>query len=727
MKLRYVRTTSYGAILCCLAATAQAEGPTYTNFGTTGLLEMPTAESAASGELATTLSYSDTAGYRTTLTFQLTERLSGSFRYAIFDIYGIERANGERRTFRTYDRSFDIEYRLTNEGQYMPAIAVGLRDFLGTGRYSSEYVVGTKSIGSNLKVTGGLGWGRMGERNGVSNPLGGNFENRNEVDVFDEDAGVNTGGQLSVKQWFRGDVAPFAGVEYNLSPDLSFKAEYSSIAYEKGLYTPAVDVSSPLNFGVSYRPRPGMEFGANYLYGNEFGLRATFTINPNERPTYSGLDVAPAPVKPRTEAQRAAQSWNRGTQPAIREALTGLLDVEGIDLIGLEMTDRTARVRYVNNRFRSEAQAAGRVSRMMTQVMPDSIETFVLEPSRRGVPLSAITVPRTQLEDLENTVGSTEAMFDALSVTPAGPTEPLDLAPVPSPRFEWGIGPYLDFLLFTPGDPVTADVGLAFDARYQVNRNLSFVGRTSISALGERDPVSTFVDSNDYVNVRTDTGYYGLTGGLRLDRLYAAYVDRLAPEVYGRLTAGYLEKMYGGVSGEVLYAPVDKSWAIGAELNYAKLRDQDMGFDFALYETQPNGDRVEVGDYDVVTGHLSGYYDIGDGFHAQVDVGKYLAGDYGATFSLDREFENGWTVGGFFTFTDMPFSQFGEGSFDKGIRLTIPADYFVGSPTRRSVNTGVRSLTRDGGARLQVAGRLYNTVRDGNLNELSDTSGRFWR
>ncbi|WP_177172623.1 YjbH domain-containing protein [Loktanella sp. DSM 29012] len=727
MTLKYARTTSYAALLTVLAAPLSAEGPTYTSFGTTGLLEMPTAESADSGELAITSSYSDTAGYRTTLTFQLNDRISGSFRYGVFDIYGSLRADGTRGIATTYDRSFDIQYRLTNEGRYLPAVAVGLRDFLGTGRYSSEYIVGTKSIGSNLKVTAGLGWGRMGERNGVSNPLGGSFETRDEPDVFDEDAGVNTGGQLSVEQWFRGDIAPFGGIEYTATPNLTFKAEYSSIAYEPGQARPAVQVSSPLNFGVSYRPKPGVELGASYMYGNELGLRATFTINPNERPTFSGLDRAPAPIKTRTEAQRAAQSWNRGAQPAIREALAGLLEIEGIDLIGLDMTDRTARVRFENNRYRSETQAIGRVARMMTQVMPDAIETFVLEPQRNGLPMSAVSLPRTDFEDLENTVGSTAAIFDEIAIAPAGPDAPLDLAPVPSPKFEWGIGPYLDFVLFTPGEPISPDFGLAFDAEYQATRKLSFVGRTSISALGARDPLVDFRDSNDYVNVRTDQTYFGLDGGLQLDRLYVSYADRLAPEVYGRLTAGYLEKMYGGVSGEVLYAPVDRRWALGAELNYSKLRDQDMGFGFALYETRRNGDRVEVGDYDVVTGHLSGYYDIGEGYHAQLDVGRYLAGDYGATFSLDREFDNGWRVGGFLTLTDMPFSQFGEGSFDKGIRLTIPADYFIGSPTRRTVSTGLRSLTRDGGARLRVPGRLYNSLRDGQFNDLEDTSGRFWR
>ena len=46
-----------------------------------------------------------------------------------------------------------------------------IRDSIGTGWYSSEYIVGTKSIGS-LTVTAGLGFGRLAGRDTISNPLG---------------------------------------------------------------------------------------------------------------------------------------------------------------------------------------------------------------------------------------------------------------------------------------------------------------------------------------------------------------------------------------------------------------------------------------------------------------------------------------------------------------------------------------------------------------------------
>ena len=168
----------------------------------------------------------------------------------------------------------------------------------------------------------------------------------------------------------------------------------------------------------------------------------------------------------------------------------------------------------------------------------------------------------------------------------------------------------------------------------------------------------------------------------------------------------------GRVSGELLWKPVNSRLALGIEANYALKRDYDQLLGFQGYR--------------VATGHASAYYDFENGFLAQVDVGRYLAGDIGATFSIDRVFNNGWSVGGFFTRTNVSAAEFGEGSFDKGIRFTIPVTWFLGSPSQRSVGTTIRPIQRDGGARVHVPGRLYEQVRGAHRNVLSEQWPRFW-
>jgi len=163
----------------------------------------------------------------------------------------------------------------------------------------------------------------------------------------------------------------------------------------------------------------------------------------------------------------------------------------------------------------------------------------------------------------------------------------------------------------------------------------------------------------------------------------------------------------------VLYRPVDSRFAFGAELNYARQRDFDMLFGFQ--------------EYDVVTGHASAYFDVGNGFDAQIDAGRYLAGDWGATFTLAREFNNGVRLGGYFTLTDVPFDDFGEGSFDKGITVDFPLSWFTGEPSRARLSQTIQPLLRDGGARLNVDNRLYDLTSDYGAPELTDGWGRYLR
>ena len=75
-----------------------------------------------------------------------------------------------------------------------------------------------------------------------------------------------------------------------------------------------------------------------------------------------------------------------------------------------------------------------------------------------------------------------------------------------------------------------------------------------------------------------------------------------------------------------------------------------------------------------MTGHFNLYYknDLFFPVDIHLSYGEYLAGDIGYTFDLSRKFNNGVTMGAFFTKTDVTSEQFGEGSFDKGVYFSIP-------------------------------------------------------
>ena len=167
--------------LCPVPVAADSLTTTVTNsYGVPGeLIDMPTAEMAPDGQLSATAFYFDGFG-RSTLTFQITPWLSGSFRYA-----GTKDLTPQFSTY--YDRSFDLKLRLLKEGTYTPAVAIGLQDFVGTSLLGAEYLVASKSFGDRLRVSGGFGWGRLGSRN--------NFNGFGTRDPFSF-AGIGTGGNV---------------------------------------------------------------------------------------------------------------------------------------------------------------------------------------------------------------------------------------------------------------------------------------------------------------------------------------------------------------------------------------------------------------------------------------------------------------------------------------------------------------------------------------------------
>lgn len=689
----------------CVVTPSSAQESTawgYTTYGIPGLIDMPAAPTRPDGELAFNVSHFRNQT-RNTLTFQVTPRLSASFRYA--NLYDVAPDGGEVVDFR-FDRSFSVHYRIADEERWRPALAFGINDILGTGFYSSEYVVATKNLGSRLRVSVGLGWGRLAGVNGFSNPL--NFLGE-EWDTRDfEQSGF--GGEFNASNWFRGDAALFGGIEWQATDRLRLIAEYSSDDYPfEDPY--AFTQNSPVNLGLSYALTPSWTLSANYLYGSELGIQLGYDFNPRFPRHPSGLDPAPPPVltSPADPTVAASFDLNEGGAFGAESRAERELAAQGLFLHGFTLSGDAAFVEIENPTYREAAQAVGRTARALTRTMPSNVTTFSITLIERGLPVSTTTVRRADLEALEHEVDGSWELFARAQVTDAGPgTDPQGGL---FPRFTWGLTPTVSTSLFEPDAPLRVDLGATLSASYEIAPGLELSGaiyKPLLGNLGDSDIVSDSV----LPHVRSDSAIYAREGDPAITSLTAAWRFRPAENLYGRVTVGYLEPMFGGVSTELLWKRDDSPFGLGVEVNMVRQRDYDQ--------------RLGFQDYEVVTGHVSGYWDLG-GYHAQVDLGRYLAGDWGGTLTLDREFGNGWRVGGFATLTDVPFEEFGEGSFDKGIRLTIPLDYVLGRPTRQTRDFIVRPVLRDGGARLDVEDRLYEVVRDEQGIELQDGWGRFWR
>lgn len=694
-----ILVSSFG-VLSCNTVAAQSVFDANT-FGMPGHVNMPSALAFDDADFVTSFALTETRR-KYTLTFQMTPRLTGAFRYSIIDNF-----RGGRG--QLFDRSFDLQYRLLDEGRLTPGVAIGLRDFIGTGVYSGEYVVASKHLTPDILGTAGIGWGALATRNGFDNPLGQIDDRFNQ-----RQREQSLGGELNTTQWFRGEAAFFGGLTWQVDDLLSVSAEYSSDATQLSGDRNDTDVS-PLNFGVSYQIRPGITLGAQYLQGDTFGATAEFAMNPRKPPLGGDLSPAPIPFAPRdgTAASWAGPVIQDAIPDDVRtQALAAGLQGEGIVLQAIAVSDTAVLVQIQNNRFDINAQAIGRTARLLSLTMPARIAQFDIEIVENGVALSRVTLQRSDLERLEY---QPDFINESLKTTRIGPARPDgDLVSLDNPRLFWGVGPYIGLALFDPVNPLRADVGVEATANYDFTSSLSLSGALRARIVGNRDQ-SDRASTSVLPRVRSEQPLYDRDGSFGVERLTLDHFGRIGGDVYTRASLGYFEQMFGGVSGEVLWKPVNSRFALGAEINHVMQRDTDKMLGFGDY------------DYDVTTGHVSGYYAFENGFDLQVDLGRYLAGDWGTTISLDRRFGNGWVVGAFATLTDVPFEDFGEGSFDKGIRVSVPLSWALGQPSRESAGLTIRPIQRDGGARLDVNNRLYPTVRGAHAPELTDQWGRFWR
>lgn len=244
-----------------------APQPSASNWGVMGLMQTPTARMRSAGNFGISVMNTSPNTWVNVM-LQPLDWLEGGFRYVSVSnrLYGPAEFSGSQ-SYK--DKSFELKARLWPEGQWHPAVAVGIRDLGGTGLFGGEYAVASKRWG-RLDASLGLGWGYVGNRAIWRNPLS----------VFGSamDSRVNEtgrGGTLSTQSYFRGRVAPFGGLEYQSPWRTTFKLEYNGNDYRNEPQGNNQTVRSPLNFGLVYHWAPGMDLHASWERGTTLGLGIT--------------------------------------------------------------------------------------------------------------------------------------------------------------------------------------------------------------------------------------------------------------------------------------------------------------------------------------------------------------------------------------------------------------------------------------------------------------------
>lgn len=668
--------------------------PSYSNYGNTGLMEIPNARFMAPANLRFSFSNSFPLEF-TSLTATPFENFEATYRYVEFKNkkYGPAFYSGNQ-SFK--DKAFDIKIGLIKETDMIPAIAVGLRDIGGTGLLSSEYLVFSKKVG-NFDLTSGFGWGLLGSTNDLSNPLSAiseSFKTRARGDS-------SLGGEFSVDQWFSGKTSFLGGLEYDFKKyGLRLKMEYdTSKPFENGK-VPSKPKSN-LNFGINFHPYEWLTLGAGYERGEEFRFSFAFKGNFYE-------DTIPKP-KPKNVVRLNEDQKNKAfaDKGIFYRSLNQGLREEDIYLQAADYSQNKIEVSVASSKYFNVTRPVGRTARIASALASDDVEEIIIRPMNGDSEVARISINRKEFDQADINLGSPSEIYLKSDIDSKS-NEPLyqnaDFIPkVNFPEFRWSMSPGLKHQIGGPEAFYLGQLYWRTDTSIKFARGLSLYTSIGLNIYDNFEFANPSFSS--IPRVRSDIQEYLKEGKSNLMRMQLEYIFSPFKDIFVRTDLGLLEEMFGGVGGQILYRPIEKRYAFGLSLHKVRQRAYDQRFDFKEYQN--------------TTGHLEFYTELPNDIFLQAYLGEYLAGDRGLTLDFSRRYKTGFVLGVFATKTNLSAEEFGEGSFDKGFYFSIPTKLFYPNYRSGVISFGLHPLTKDGGAFLSAQNNLYSILGETNLSSIT--------
>ncbi|KXI30323.1 polysaccharide biosynthesis protein [Paraglaciecola hydrolytica] len=650
--------------------------------GGVGLWQVPTARMAANGSLS--VNYTDNEEYRFwSASLQLFPWMESTVRYtdARTRLYSDVPSFSGEQTLK--DKGIDVKFRLLQENYYLPNIAVGFTDIGGTGWFASEYITASKAIGP-FDFHLGLGWGYLGTGDNLSNPfceLSDSYCNRTS-------GFSGRGGIVEFDKFFTGTTALFGGLEY-VTPieGLRLKLEYEAKNYINDR-AGNLQQDSYWNLGAVYQWQD-FDFSLNYQRGNTVGFGVSYKFNMH---TVSQAKID-SPPRPLFNSQPAASMEELDRNRLYNE----LYSQGGFSLSATHTTADEMTFYGMQLNYREKDEAIERVGRIIASELPNDIKKYSIVETTGAVPMLETVIDAekfksaARLESLENDIKASYFRQDT----------DIDTLENFKPNRTSGVFYSADsFWIQTFGSPEDFYLyqgGLFLSGGYAFN-NFSVVSSVKATLVENFDKFTFKVDNQDtsVPRVRTYAREYVTRSKVTMETAYVSWFDRIAENTYAQAYAGYLESMFGGIGGELLYRPVDSNFAFGVDVNYVQQRSYENDWDFF--------------DYKVLTGHASIYWQPSFLPDTQIIVsaGQFLAKDKGVNIDFAKRFDSGIIVGAYAAFTNVSAEEYGEGSFTKGFYISLPFELFTLEPARGRGKLPWIPIARDGGQKLTRPVELRN-------------------
>lgn len=677
--------------------------PSYSNYGTIGLIQMPSARMHEEGTIGFTWTHSEPY-LRGSIMGNPFDWFEASYSYTDVNnkLYSDSPEFSGKQSYK--DKSFDAKFRLLKERAYLPQVAIGFRDFGGSSLFAAEYIVASKLIG-NLDFTLGLGFGTISNGT-VKNPLryiDEGFGSR-QRDI----KGDTQGGEINYGTFLGGKQAGiFGGVEIFL-PRLNgtrLKIEYDSTNYgtDGEGYLP-VSQDSEFNYSFVYPVTKDFQLKLGYIRNNTLNFGFSFSGNYREKAPGVAKRDPPKEV-PNAEVFRSIVNAKEAKN-LYRSSLKYLGESK-INLQTAQVDGSTLQVAFSQATYLNNAIAIGRTARILDQISPELIDTFSLITINTGSGMYAVDIPRDDFRRYKDNK-QTDAFLESVRIYKPEPNlyKTHDYKPyVKYPTTRWKISPAIRSQIGGPDGFYFGEIALSAHTETIIRRNFNILAVGSIGIYNTFDELKLASDSI-IEHVRTDIVKY-LQGSSKyhITRLQANYFMNPWKSIYTKLSAGIFEPMFNGFGGEILYKPFDQNFGIGAEI--WKVRQRSY--------RQLLGHR----DYKTLTGHINLYYkEPKYRVLLHLKAGRYLAEDSGFTFNVSREFPSGLNLGVFFSLTDISKAEFGEGSFDKGFYFNVPIQVFFDQYSRGQSGFGLRPLTRDGAQSMVHAQPLWSTSYQAHRDQI---------
>ena len=629
---------------------------------------------------------------------------------SINGIPGFSDVSGEygREYGRYKDKVIDAKVKLIEEGRWLPAIAFGATDILGTELFKGHYLVATKSFGATRNIEASVGYGRR-RPDGI-----------------------------------------FAGIRWlpTRSPGWAVVAEYDANDYGKDFQaskTGATSRSKGPSVGIEYRW--GWLGALTARHRDHFSANVYVTIPLSEREFLSKLKEPVAFQQKDAPARASLADWQRDGRPGAN--LVQALAKQDFKNIRVELDSGILKLTLTNNRIANLGRAIGRASRTALAFAPAGTRGFEITYTKNEQPVATYEFMNLYvLSDYLGGLVTRDAFLQTVIVRAATPADRIDIdqpamldgldddvrigvdvghdgnmVQVRSEDREanrFRIAPKLGLFFNDPSGALRYEIDAAANYDRRLGTGLYLNGAVSANIL---ETVSGVTQASNSLlpHVRTDIAEYKRGSRFKLNKLMINQYAMPAEHWYGRLSGGLYEEMYRGAGGQLLYVPKGSRWA--ADLSVDAL--QQRGFK-GLFDAR---------DYRTVTALGALHYRLPADMTVTARAGRFLAKDTGVRLEFKRRFFSGMEIGAWYTKTNgedttspgTPSNPYN----DKGVFVSLALNTMLLSDTQATANMAISPWTRDVGQMVASPGDLYDMIekprRDltlgdglGNLGERPD-------